>query len=158
MCSRAGASVLRRESHRCIAIERCDDHGRRRHCPRRALLPPRAGFAARVAQPEPEREAPAPASGCVLLVEDDPQVTALVTDMLESSGYGVLRAAGADAALDVLASERQVDFPLSDIMMLGSTSGMGLARQVQASRQDLPILLSSGFAEPSRAEADRSGI
>ncbi|MET0808252.1 MAG: ATP-binding protein [Pseudoxanthomonas sp.] len=96
---------------------------------------------------------PMHSSGCVLLVEDDSEVAALVHDMLRDLGYDVISASSAAAALGALANERQIDLVFSDIMMPGGTSGIELAREVRVRRPGLPILLTSGFAERSRNDA-----
>ncbi len=97
-------------------------------------------------------------AGCVLLVEDDVQVAALVADMLRDLGYEVLHASNAEAALGALADGRRVDFVFSDIMMPGGTSGVALAREIRERRPRLPILLTSGFLETSRSQAMDMGI
>ena len=97
-------------------------------------------------------------AGCVLLVEDDGQVAALVTDMLQDLGYEVLHASNARAALGALADARHVDFVFSDIMMPGGTSGIGLAQEIRQRRPGLPILLTSGYQETSRIAAMDMGI
>ncbi|GGD41376.1 ATP-binding protein [Pseudoxanthomonas indica] len=95
---------------------------------------------------------------CVLLVEDDGEVAALVGEMLHSIGYEVLHTASAAAALGALANGRRVDLVFSDIMMPGGTNGVELAREVRKRRADLPILLTSGFSEAIRKDADALGI
>jgi CheY-like chemotaxis protein len=87
--------------------------------------------------------------GVVLLVEDNAQVGALVTEMLTELGYEVLRVASADAALGALANGRKIDVVFSDVMMPGTMNGIELARKLKQERPDLPVLLSSGYAEPN---------
>jgi len=117
----------------------------------------------------PVQDAPAPHasidpvangfSGCVLLVEDDSEVAALVRDMLVDLGYEVVHASSAVAALGALADARRIDFVFSDIMMPGGTSGIDLAREIRRRRGDAtPILLTSGYSEPIRDEAVALGI
>jgi len=97
-------------------------------------------------------------SGSVLLVEDDEEVAALVQEMLAQLGYAVTRAASASAALGALANGRQVDVVFSDIMMPGDMNGVDLAREVRLRRPELPILLTSGYAEAARREAEAEGV
>jgi CheY-like chemotaxis protein len=87
--------------------------------------------------------------GVVLLVEDNAQVGALVMEMLTELGYEVLRVASADAALGALADGRKIDVVFSDVMMPGTMNGIELARKLKQERPDLPVLLSSGYAEPN---------
>ena len=93
-------------------------------------------------------------SGSVLLVEDDDEVAALVTDMLEELGYEVTRTASAAAALGALSNGRAIDLVFSDIMMPGGMNGVELAREVRHRRRGLPILLTSGHAEAASASAE----
>ncbi len=119
------------------------------------LLLPRSQQPLAPAQaPCPMREvSPEHSSGCVLLVEDDSEVAALVHDMLRDLGYEVIHCSSAAAALGALANARHIDLMFSDIMMPGGTSGIELAREARLRRPALPILLTSGFAERSRADA-----
>jgi len=103
-----------------------------------------------------QREALEAAS--ILLVEDDEEVGALVTEMLEQLGFEVTRAASAAAALGALANGRKVDLVFSDIMMPGGTNGVELAREIRSRRSDLPVLLTSGYAEAARRSADEAGL
>ncbi|RTM05962.1 MAG: response regulator, partial [Bradyrhizobiaceae bacterium] len=96
--------------------------------------------------------------GRILLVEDDDEVAALVGEMLGQLGYEVTRAASAAAALGALADGRSVDLIFSDIMMPGGMNGVELAREIRKRRSDIPVLLTSGYAEASVHEAQRAGI
>ncbi len=96
--------------------------------------------------------------GNVLLVEDDDEVAALVSEMLAQLGYKVVRAASAPAALGALADGRSVDVVFSDIMMPGGMNGVDLARELHRRRPDIPVLLTSGYAEDARRDAEAANI
>ncbi|WP_024339604.1 ATP-binding protein [Bradyrhizobium japonicum] len=96
--------------------------------------------------------------GQVLLVEDDDEVAALVSEMLGQLGYEVTRASSAAAALGALADGRRIDLIFSDIMMPGGMNGVELAREIKNRRSDIPILLTSGYAEASVSDAESAGI
>ena len=97
-------------------------------------------------------------AGSVLLVEDDDEVAALVSEMLDELGYQVIRAGSAVAALGALANGRKVDIVFSDIMMPGGMNGVELAREIRARRGDLPVLLTSGYSEAARRDAEADGV
>jgi PAS domain S-box-containing protein len=97
-------------------------------------------------------------AGVALLVEDDEQVAALVTEMLGALCYRVVRAATAQSALGALANNRCLNLVLSDIMMPGEMNGLDLARELRRRRPELPFLLSSGYAEAASREAEAEGI
>ncbi len=90
----------------------------------------------------------------VLVVDDDPLVLASTAAMLEDLGHRVIEAGSARDALGVLRAGTPVDLVVTDQMMPGMT-GVELATEVEGLRPGLPILLASGFAELSEAEAAR---
>jgi CheY-like chemotaxis protein len=89
----------------------------------------------RQAERQPTRDC-----GRVLLVEDDDEVAALASEMLDQLGYQVTRAATAAAALGALANGRPVDIVFSDFMMPGGMNGVDLAREIRRRRADLPVV------------------
>ncbi len=88
----------------------------------------------------------------VLLVDDDPLVREASAAMVEDLGHAVVKASSAREALAVLRSGTPVDLLMTDQVMPGMT-GVELAAEVAALRPELPILLASGFAELSEADA-----
>lgn len=82
----------------------------------------------------------------VLLVEDNPQVRAMLQRQLESLGYSVQVAANGAEALGRLEAA-PVDIVLTDIVMPGGLSGYQLAERVREHRADLPFVFMSGYAE-----------
>jgi signal transduction histidine kinase/ActR/RegA family two-component response regulator len=106
----------------------------------------------------PARRLDARPMGSVLLVEDDNEVAKLVSEMLDELGFGVVRVASAAAALGALANGRPIDVVFSDVMMPGEMNGVELAREIRARRGQVPILLTSGYAEGARLDADAEGI
>jgi signal transduction histidine kinase/CheY-like chemotaxis protein len=97
-------------------------------------------------------------SGLVLIVEDDDEVAKVTTEMLGQLGFDVIRTASAAAALGALANGRSVDLVFSDIMMPGGMNGVELAREIKSRRRGLPVLLTSGYAEAVRSEAEAEGV
>lgn len=111
--------------------------------------------------PTVDLPAPGPtaeAGRCVLLVEDDDEVAALVRGMLEELGYEVVRTANGVAALGALANGRKIDLVFSDVMMPGGMNGVELAREIRARRHNLPVLLTSGYMQAAQPAADAAGI
>ena len=103
-------------------------------------------------------EAPGERRGHVLVVEDDEDVAALVIEMIRQLGFETTRVSSAQAALGALADGRPVDLIFSDVMMPGGMNGLELAREARRRRPDLPILLTSGFAEAAAKEAENQGV
>jgi signal transduction histidine kinase/ActR/RegA family two-component response regulator len=96
--------------------------------------------------------------GLVLLVEDDNEVATLVGEMLGQLGFDVMRAGSATAALGALANERAIDLVFSDIMRPGGMNGVELVREIRKRRRALPVLLTSGYSEAARSEAEAEGV
>ena len=83
----------------------------------------------------------------IVLVEDDESVRNLVQVMLESKGYRVLAAAGAEEA-ERLCAERagDVDLLLSDVVM-PEVNGRVLAELLAAASPSLRVLFMSGYSD-----------
>jgi PAS domain S-box-containing protein len=99
---------------------------------------------------EVQGQAPAAATASgetVLIVEDNPEVRAVGVNHLKRLGYRVEETATAPAAIERLEGGLDVDAVFSDVVMPGGLSGFDLARWIKTNRPDLPILLTSGFAE-----------
>jgi PAS domain S-box-containing protein len=99
-----------------------------------------------------------PLKGSILLVEDDDEVAALVTEMFRELGFRVVRVASAQAALGALADDFQVNLVFSDVMMPGPMNGIDLAREVRLRRPDLPIVLTTGYAGTALEAAESESM
>ncbi len=91
--------------------------------------------------------------GQVLLVEDDDEVAALAVEMINQLGYDTTRVASAEAALGALAARPPVDIVFSDVMMPGCMNGVELAQEIRRRHPDVPVLLTSGFADVASRSA-----
>jgi PAS domain S-box-containing protein len=90
--------------------------------------------------------------GHLLLVEDDPEVATATAEILRGVGLRVTHVDRAHKALELLADGRAVDLVLTDILMPGGMSGIDLARALRTRRPDLPVLLTTGYAEGAGGE------
>jgi CheY-like chemotaxis protein len=86
-----------------------------------------------------------PAGAKILVVEDDPDVRAMIVGILSDLGYQTLVATNGPEALAILNQDRSVDLLFTDIVMPAGMSGTELARQASRLRPDLKVLLSSGY-------------
>ena len=94
---------------------------------------------------------PAAASGSlgetILLVEDDPQVRAVVGRMLESLDYRVLSAGDGDDALALArAFEGPIELLVSDLVMPG-LGGREVAERLRQSNPETAVLFMSGYSD-----------
>jgi DNA-binding response OmpR family regulator len=80
----------------------------------------------------------------VLLVEDEPDIVALLTDFLAVEGFGVIAATDARAAIAAI-DRNGVDCVVLDVMLPGA-SGFDICRRIRE-RSDVPLLFLSARGE-----------
>ena len=83
----------------------------------------------------------------VLVVDDEPTVRMLVTEVLEECGYTVVEAADSASGLKLLRSDRRVDLLVTDVGLPGGMNGRQMADAGRLSRPDLKVLFITGYAE-----------
>jgi CheY-like chemotaxis protein len=82
----------------------------------------------------------------ILLVDDDSDVRAVTSSMLDDAGYQVIEADSSAAALECLErQDRDIALMVADIAMPGM-SGIELARAARCMRPELPVVFVTGFA------------
>ncbi|MBM7485949.1 response regulator [Bradyrhizobium canariense] len=81
----------------------------------------------------------------MLIVDDDPDVRAFLTDSLETLGYSSLVAEDGVSALKALQRAAPAAMIL-DFAMPGM-NGAEVAKRARQSRPDLPIIFASGYSE-----------
>lgn len=91
--------------------------------------------------------APEGSGETVLLVDDEPGVRMLVSEVLGELGYAVIAAETGAEALERLVSARRVDLLITDVGLPGGMNGRQVADAVRAVWADLPVLFITGFAE-----------
>jgi two-component system NtrC family sensor kinase len=101
--------------------------------------------------------APLPPAGTVLLVEDDADVIEIARAYLRELGYTVKQAANAQAGLDLIEREGEVDLLFSDILMRGGINGLDLAQEVRRRFPGMIVLLTTGYSS-SAQQAVREGF
>jgi PAS domain S-box-containing protein len=95
-------------------------------------------------------EAPRAREGeTVLVVDDEPTVRMLITDILEDLGYCLLEAGDGATALKVLQSDRRIDLLVTDVGLPGGMNGRQVADAGRALRPGLRVLFITGYAETS---------
>ncbi|WPB58264.1 ATP-binding protein [Xylophilus sp. GOD-11R] len=94
--------------------------------------------------PAPE---PAADGQTVLVVDDEPSVRMLMTDVLEEEGYTVLIAGDGQEALKILRSARRIDALVTDVGLPGGLNGRQVADAARIHRPSLEILFVTGYAE-----------
>ena len=80
----------------------------------------------------------------ILLVEDSPEVSLTVTEILEQEGHTVATAGNGDEALEAVA-KTTFDLIVSDVWMPG-TDGISLLKELRSSGNNVPVIVISGGA------------
>jgi PAS domain S-box-containing protein len=91
----------------------------------------------------------------VLIVDDEPSVRMLVTEVLAELGYTAIESADGVSALQVLRSDTRIDLLVTDVGLPGGMNGRQLADFGRTARPALKILFITGYAE--RAVMDVGG-
>ncbi|MGC2769930.1 MAG: response regulator [Candidatus Acidiferrum sp.] len=97
-------------------------------------------------------------SAPILLIEDEPSVSAFVRSALERKGYRVIQASTGAEGLKQLATESFAGV-ISDIRMPGDTNGADVHQWIQRNRPELGsrIILISGDTANSETQSLLSG-
>jgi two-component system, cell cycle sensor histidine kinase and response regulator CckA len=89
----------------------------------------------------------------VLVVDDEPVIRTMMTEILQQEGHSVFTAGSGAQALSVFRSHRrEIDLLISDIIM-PETNGPELATKMQTERPGLPVLLISGSCDTMPANS-----
>jgi PAS domain S-box-containing protein len=108
-----------------------------------------------VSSEKPELPPRSRSAECVLVVEDEDILRAVMRRSLEDAGYRVLEAGSAAEALKLVReNNRSIDLLLTDVIMPGK-SGRELAEEVALLRPRLPMLYTSGYTD---GDIERRGL
>jgi CheY-like chemotaxis protein len=83
----------------------------------------------------------------VLVVDDEPSVRMLVTEVLEERGYTAIEASDSAAGVKILQSNVNIDLLVTDIGLPGGMNGRQVADAGRLSRPDLKVLFITGYDE-----------
>lgn len=106
--------------------------------------------------PSPSLGLRSPASGKVLIVDDECDLLEVTSSYVKELGFNVIPASDGNLALELLEENPDIEFLLTDVVMPGGINGVSLAKQVRKRLPHIKILYMSGF--PSGVIADKSGI
>jgi PAS domain S-box-containing protein len=88
-------------------------------------------------------------TGCgetILIVDDEPTVRMLITEVLAEAGYVPIEAIDGVSGLKVLQSNVRIDLLISDVGLPGGINGRQMADTARLGRPGLPILFITGYA------------
>ena len=112
---------------------------------------PVADIAAPIIEPAVRQAAKTPCGlgRVALIVEDDAPIRRMLCEMVKRFGFEILSASSAHEALTVWEKDDvadRVDLLITDIVMPGSLSGLGLGARLQADRPGLKVVYSTGYS------------
>ncbi len=114
----------------------------------RIYLPRHRGGASGESTQAEAAEAPRAERGeTVLVVDDEPTVRMLITEVLEDLGYAAIEAADGASGLRVLQSDARVDLLITDVGLPGGMNGRQVADAGRQLRPGLRVLFVTGYAE-----------
>jgi PAS domain S-box-containing protein len=95
----------------------------------------------------------------VLLVDDERDIVEAAQNVIERLGYRVMAETTAEGAFDVFVENRdRIDLIILDFV-LAEMTGLDLARQMREIREDVPIVMATGFSGAvNRSEMETLGI
>lgn len=82
----------------------------------------------------------------VLVIDDEPTVRMLISEVLEDLGYTALNAADGAEGLQLLQSARRIDLLVTDVGLPGGLNGRQVADAGRSLRHDLKVLFITGYA------------
>jgi PAS domain S-box-containing protein len=83
----------------------------------------------------------------IFIVDDEPTIRMLLTDVLGDLGYTIIEAADSAAGLKVLRSDVHIDLLISDVGLPGGMNGRQMADAGREIRPNLKTLFITGYAE-----------
>ena len=110
-------------------------------------LPRHASIAADAALPDVALPPQAAAGQTVLVIDDEPTVVMLVTELLVELGYAALEATDGPSGLRILQTDARIDLLITDVGLPGGLNGRQVADAARALRPGLRVLFMTGFAE-----------
>ena len=91
----------------------------------------------------------------VLVIDDEPTVRMLVTEVLSDAGYAVIEAPDGPSGLRILEAGGRIDLLVTDVGLPGGMNGRQVADAARVARPDLKVLFITGYAENA---AVRNGL
>lgn len=98
-------------------------------------------------------------SRTILIVDDEPELLEIMSQILEMRGAKVLTAKNGIQALTVWSENQQVDLIMTDVAMPGKDAdGISLVKKIRAvSSGKPPIIMITGYSRQSEAAALAAG-
>ncbi len=83
----------------------------------------------------------------VLVVDDEPTVRMLISEVLSESFYNIVEAGDGPSAIKILETGQRIDLMITDVGLPGGMNGRQVADAARVRRPDLKVLFITGYAE-----------
>ena len=94
----------------------------------------------------------------VLVVEDEPLIRIVAADALCDRGIMAWEAGDADEALQALERHPRIGLVCTDVNMPGEMDGLDLAHEVNVTRPDVELIVTSGVASVAEGDMPDKGV
>lgn len=91
----------------------------------------------------PKEKLTEPSEKIIMLADDEPMLSDLLAELLESNGYNVIKVSSGEEILRVLIEEIKVDLAIIDYNMPGK-NGIDTIKEIRNRNFNIPIILSTG--------------
>jgi len=91
-------------------------------------------------------------SSRVLVVDDEPGLRAVLTDLLDMEGYEVVDCDGVVSAKEQL-GQREFDIAMVDVFLSSEPAGLGLVSHILAEYPNTGVIIMTGYADRADVEA-----
>ncbi|WP_260983898.1 PAS domain-containing hybrid sensor histidine kinase/response regulator [Pseudomonas oryzihabitans] len=134
-------STLGEGTTMCLYMPRCNEHDPAGDC-----------LGEIAAEPETKGR-----GEVVLVVEDEPVLRMLATEILGDLGYTTLEASGSAGGLEILNADGRIDLLITDVGLPGLMNGRQLAEAARAVRPALKVLFITGYADAAFQDEGQLG-
>jgi CheY-like chemotaxis protein len=90
-----------------------------------------------------------------LIVEDQPFIGMVASDILKESGFETFHAFDADAAAQVLEEHPEIEVLVTEAELPGAVDGLELARRVSLQRPDVQLVVTVSSPELDQGQVPR---
>ncbi len=87
-----------------------------------------------------------------LIVEDQPFIGMVASDILRESGFDTFHAYDAEAAVGMLSKHPEIEVLVTEAELPGAVDGLELCREVKRRRPDVQLVVTSAAADLSAAD------
>jgi signal transduction histidine kinase/ActR/RegA family two-component response regulator len=95
----------------------------------------------------PTDDRPAGEGEVVLVIDDEPTVRMLISEVLEEHGYAVVEASDGPSGMRILQSAARIDLLITDVGLPNGMNGRQIADAARQTRPGLKVLFITGYAE-----------